>query len=183
MTIAGVVEQETGSLSSARPEAPKATLDPLKNVAGYVPESLVEPFMKNNVIAVVLLALPAAPPCDTCNADRRPKAMAPAFGSSSASSKASIQTLIQMLYWVVQAVPFAVFGVVAQVVGRSEHRRVSGVRQLPWRHPARPRDPTASSTTAGRVARGAEIAARYVGAERMRSSRAYPAIAASPPSR
>nr|MBA3580695.1 cation:dicarboxylase symporter family transporter [Gemmatimonadaceae bacterium] len=29
------------------------------------------------------------------------------------------QTLVQMLYWVVQAVPFAVFGVVAQVVGRS----------------------------------------------------------------
>ena len=33
--------------------------------------------------------------------------------------EAVYHTLIQMLHWVVQAVPFAVFGVVAQVVGRS----------------------------------------------------------------
>ena len=42
--IAGVVEHESGSFSQAKPEAPKATLDPLKNIAGYVPESLVDPF-------------------------------------------------------------------------------------------------------------------------------------------
>ncbi|HEX8680434.1 MAG TPA: cation:dicarboxylase symporter family transporter, partial [Chthoniobacterales bacterium] len=36
--IAGVVEHEAGPL--AKPSAPQATLDPLKNIAGYVPESL-----------------------------------------------------------------------------------------------------------------------------------------------
>jgi DAACS family dicarboxylate/amino acid:cation (Na+ or H+) symporter len=116
--IAGVVESETASFSAARPEPPKATLDPLKNIAGYVPESLVDPFTKNNVITVVLLALLAGA------ALRHVKRQQQATGATSFHVverfiEAVYHTLIQMLHWVVQAVPFAVFGVVAQVVGRS----------------------------------------------------------------
>jgi DAACS family dicarboxylate/amino acid:cation (Na+ or H+) symporter len=116
--IAGVVEQETASFSAARPEPPKATLDPLKNIAGYVPESLVDPFTKNNVITVVLLGLLAGA------ALRHVKRQQQAEGGTSFQVverfvEAVYHTLIQMLHWVVQAVPFAVFGVVAQVVGRS----------------------------------------------------------------
>ncbi len=36
--IAGMVGHDGGSLSTTNPEAPKTTLDPLKNIAGYVPE-------------------------------------------------------------------------------------------------------------------------------------------------
>ena len=116
--IAGVVESETASFSAARPEPPKATLDPLKNIAGYVPESLVDPFTKNNVITVVLLGLLAGA------ALRHVKRQQQAAGATSFHVverfvEAVYHTLIQMLHWVVQAVPFAVFGVVAQVVGRS----------------------------------------------------------------
>jgi DAACS family dicarboxylate/amino acid:cation (Na+ or H+) symporter len=116
--IAGVVETETHSFSASRPESPKATLDPLKNIAGYVPESLVDPFTKNNVITVVLLGLLAGA------ALRRVKRQQQAEGRTSYQAverfiEAAYHTLIQMLHWVVQAVPFAVFGVVAQVVGRS----------------------------------------------------------------
>src|SRR5688572_33387122 len=53
--IAGVVEREVpGTTDAAKAEKPQATLDPLKNIAGYGPESLVEPFLRNNVITVVL---------------------------------------------------------------------------------------------------------------------------------
>jgi DAACS family dicarboxylate/amino acid:cation (Na+ or H+) symporter len=117
--IAGVVEQETGSLSSARPEPPKATLDPLKNIAGYVPESLVEPFTKNNVITVVLLALLAGAALRHVKRRSENEGDGTSFRVVERFVEGVYQTLIQMLHWVVQAVPFAVFGVVAQVVGRS----------------------------------------------------------------
>jgi Na+/H+-dicarboxylate symporter len=98
--------------------APNATLDPLKNIAGYVPESLLEPFTKNSVISVVLIAVLAGA------ALRRVKDRQEADGETSIRTierfvEGGYQILVQMLDWVVQVVPFAVFGVVAQVVGKS----------------------------------------------------------------
>jgi len=117
--IAGVVEHETGSLSSAKPEAPKATLDPLKNIAGYVPESLIDPFLRNNVITVVLLGLLGGAALRKVKSRQEARGDAATFQPVERFVEAFYHTLIQMLHWVVQAVPFAVFGVVAQVVGRS----------------------------------------------------------------
>ena len=117
--IAGVVEQETHSLSAANSEPPKATLDPLKNVAGYVPDSLVEPFAKNNVITVVLLGLLGGAALRKVKTRREAEGQGAAFQPIERLVEAVYHTLIQMLHWVVQTVPFAVFGVVAQVVGRS----------------------------------------------------------------
>jgi Na+/H+-dicarboxylate symporter len=117
--IAGVVEHETGSLSAAKPEPPKATLDPLKNIAGYVPESLVDPFARNNVITVVLLGLLGGAALRHVKRQRAAESRTTEFAPVEHFVSVVYQTLIRMLYWVVQAVPFAVFGVVAQVVGRS----------------------------------------------------------------
>jgi DAACS family dicarboxylate/amino acid:cation (Na+ or H+) symporter len=117
--IAGVVEEETASFSAARPEPPKATLDPLKNIAGYVPESLVDPFTKNNVITVVLLGLLGGAALRHVKRQRDAEGTGAGFQVVERFVEGAYQTLIQMLHWVVQAVPFAVFGVVAQVVGRS----------------------------------------------------------------
>jgi len=117
--IAGVVEHETGSLSSANPEAPKATLDPLKNIAGYVPESLVDPFLKNNVITVVLFGILGGAALRRVKTRKEAEGEGASFQPTERFVEVVYQTLIQMLHWVVQAVPFAVFGVVAQVVGRS----------------------------------------------------------------
>ncbi|MDQ6655846.1 MAG: dicarboxylate/amino acid:cation symporter [Verrucomicrobiota bacterium] len=116
--IAGLVQQETGSLTSA-PEAPKATLDPLKNIAGYVPESLVDPFTKNNVITVVLLGLLGGAALRHVKRRQADEGRPADFEPVERFIAAVYQALIQMLHWIVQAVPFAVFGVVAQVVGRS----------------------------------------------------------------
>jgi Na+/H+-dicarboxylate symporter len=116
--IAGMVEREVpGTTDAAKAEKPQATLDPLKNLAGYVPESLVEPFLRNNVITVVLLGLLGGAALRRVRTRR--EAESAGFQAVEQFVEAVYQTLMQMLTWVVQTIPFAVFGVVAHVVGRS----------------------------------------------------------------
>src|SRR5262249_20245610 len=53
----GHLDQLTGIAVSSTPPTPPpagATLDLLKNIAGYVPESVVDPLSKNSIIALVL---------------------------------------------------------------------------------------------------------------------------------
>ena len=102
--IAGMVEHETGSLSAAKPEAPKATLDPLKNIAGYVPESLIDPFAKNNVITVVLLGLLGGAALRRVKTRTEADGRAETFQPLERVVGGIYQTLVQMLHWVVQAV-------------------------------------------------------------------------------
>lgn len=104
--------------SPPAPAAKGAALDPLTNLAGYIPQSLLEPLLNNNVISVVLLALLfgaalgglKARSGETDGADIRP--LENLIG-------ASYEVLVRVLGWVVQLVPFAVFGLVAQVVGKA----------------------------------------------------------------
>lgn len=100
------------------PEAPGATLELLPNVSYYVPSSLVRPFVYNNLISVVLLALL------TGAAIRRVRAEQEAHGERTIQTvesfiAASYQVLLVMLEWIVKTVPYAVFGTVAKVVGAS----------------------------------------------------------------
>ena len=122
--LAGEVGQAAPSAKAASPakpaapDAPSPTLNPLKNIEGYVPESLVDPLSKNNVITVVLLGILLGA------ALRRVKERQRTEGLDSILVlerfiEAGYHVLIQVLEWVVQAVPFAVFGVVAKVVGQS----------------------------------------------------------------
>lgn len=117
--IAGLVEHETEERAAANPDAPKVTLDPLKNIAGYVPENLIEPFARNNVITVVLLGLLGGAALRRVKILQEAEGHAARFAAVENFVAALYQTLIQMLSWIVEVIPFAVFGVVAQVVGRS----------------------------------------------------------------
>lgn len=100
----------------AAPEG--VTLNPLKNIAGYIPENMVEPFVKNNVISVILLALFIG------SALRHFKAH-PFDGDNSGIDllanliTAGYRLMMQMLAWVIFVIPIAITGVVAQVVGTS----------------------------------------------------------------
>jgi len=107
--------------------APQATLDPLKNLEGYVPKSLVEPFANNAVISVVLLGLLVGAALRRVR-ERQTAATTPGLDAVAQVVETGYHTLMLMLFWVVQAVPFAVFCVVAQVVGRSG----LGVFQALW---------------------------------------------------
>jgi DAACS family dicarboxylate/amino acid:cation (Na+ or H+) symporter len=104
-----------GTEGAPAPTAVKPTLDPLKNIDGYVPVSLLDPFTRNSVISVVLLSL-------FVGAALRRARRASASGSVAALEgliAGAYEVLVVMLFWVVQTIPFAVFGVVAQVVGRA----------------------------------------------------------------
>ncbi len=118
----GRVEQLATQVgTSGAPDKAKvaeASLDPLKNLGGYIPQSLVEPLVTNNVISVVLIALLFGAALrrlkerqgETDIADTRPL---------ESLISAAYQILVKVLGWVVELVPFAVFGLVAQVVGKA----------------------------------------------------------------
>ena len=100
------------------PEAPGATLELLPNISYYVPSSLMKPFVYNNLISVVLLALL------TGAAIRKVRSEQEAHGETSIRTiesfvAAAYQVLLVMLEWVVRTIPYAVFGTVAKVVGAS----------------------------------------------------------------
>lgn len=112
--------QQTGIKGPKLATAPdtKPTLDPLKNFAAYIPENTIDPFQKNSVISIVLLALLMGA------ALRHVKERQEETGENSIRTverfiQAFYQILIQMLTMVVHLVPFAVMFVVADVVGRS----------------------------------------------------------------
>ncbi len=116
-TVQGVATPLAKGLSTVAKDV-EPTLSLLKNFAGYVPKSVVDPFLNNNLITVVLAGVLAGA------ALRRVKDQQAAAGQTSVLAiergiEAIYQILVQMLTWVVQAIPFAVFGVVAEVVGRS----------------------------------------------------------------
>ena len=99
-------------------KAPEGTsLDPMKNLSGYVPANLIDPFQKDNgnVISVVFLSVLIGV------ALRR---LIARDGSDSAVARlaqlagAGFDTLVTVLGMIVQAIPFAVFGVLAQVIGK-----------------------------------------------------------------
>ena len=94
------------------------TLNPLKNFSGYIPENIVDPFVKNNVISVILLALFVG------NALRYLK-QHPFVGENAGIDilakiiTAGYHLIMQMLAWVILAIPVAITGVVAMVIGKS----------------------------------------------------------------
>jgi Na+/H+-dicarboxylate symporter len=110
----GHLGELTGHAVSGAPPPSGATLDLLKNIAGYVPESVVEPLAKNSIISLVLLAI-------LCGAAlRRLKERgSPGIATIEPAITTSFELLTTMLLWVAEVVPFAVLGIVAQVVGRA----------------------------------------------------------------
>jgi DAACS family dicarboxylate/amino acid:cation (Na+ or H+) symporter len=91
-----------------------ATLDLLKNLSGYVPVSVVDPLANNSIVSLVLLAI-------LCGAAlRRLKDKgSPGIALIEPVLTTLFELLTTMLLWVAEVVPFAVLGIVAQVVGRA----------------------------------------------------------------
>ena len=117
--IAGFVQSESPGLAAPKVDREKVTLSPLQNIAGYVPESLVDPFTRNNVITVVLLGLLGGAALRRVKNQQEEEGRGDRFQAVENFVEAVYHALIQALSWVVRAIPFAVCGLVAQVVGRS----------------------------------------------------------------
>lgn len=104
-----------GEVAKPLDQASKGSVSPLRAIDSYVPESLVDPFAKNAIIPVVLLALLVGA------AMRKLKDMkdGPDVGPIESVVHVLFQICVQVLAWIILIVPFAVFGVVAQVVGKA----------------------------------------------------------------
>lgn len=96
----------------------KASLGLVDNLAGYVPKSLVDPFSENSVITVVLLGLLIG---GALRRARKKSHMQEGLdmGPLERTIEGIYAVLIEALDIVVKTVPFAVFGVVADVVGKA----------------------------------------------------------------
>ncbi|MEY4704333.1 MAG: hypothetical protein RL042_529 [Nitrospirota bacterium] len=104
-----------GSASSAAKFAPSQ--NPIEDLASYIPRTIMAPFSSNNIIGVVLLAL-------VIGATLRRLRGGAAQGSWVIHALVrAIERLygwlVQALGWIILLVPLAVFGVVAQVVGKA----------------------------------------------------------------
>lgn len=99
-------------------KAPEGTsLDPMKNLQGYVPANLVDPFQKDNgnVISVVFLAILIGISLRRLIEKHGPGS---AVVRLAEIAEGGFEVLVGVLAMVVQAIPFAVFGVLAQVIGK-----------------------------------------------------------------
>jgi len=114
----GRISEITGldSLEQLKQAPAGTTLSPLDNLAKWIPETAVQPFAENNVIAVVLFAI-------LIGAALRKTMRTPATSEAGHAVARVIEggyhMLMLMLTWVVEVVPFAVFGVVSFVVGKA----------------------------------------------------------------
>lgn len=90
---------------------------PIADLVAYIPQSMLRPFSTNNVIGVVVLALVAGAIL------RRRQSREDSNGSELGTLVRVIawiyRGLMHMLSWIIRAIPFAVFGVLASVVGRA----------------------------------------------------------------
>ncbi|CAG7857267.1 hypothetical protein MCAMS1_02034 [biofilm metagenome] len=104
--------------TSFKPTPQGVTLNPLANISGYIPENIFDPFVKNNIISVILMAVFIG-----C-AFKTVKSYTENFEQSGIqliekSISACYQVVLQMLSWIIHAIPFAIAGVVAHIVGKS----------------------------------------------------------------
>ncbi len=115
---AAMAAPDGGHAEEVVKKAREHTLDPLQNVMGYVPKNLVDPFQKNAVVSIVLLALLFGVALRAVRARgteqaRRGVQLIEDF------VHAALAMFSQLLAWLVQLVPFAVLGVAAAVVGKA----------------------------------------------------------------
>jgi DAACS family dicarboxylate/amino acid:cation (Na+ or H+) symporter len=100
------------SKPAANAAATDKKIDILKTIAGYVPSNLLQPFIDNLVLSVVLLALLFG---FAVRALRRRERARAAVVEELVTSLHGVTEIV--LGWVVRLVPVAVFGVVAKTVG------------------------------------------------------------------
>ena len=89
---------------------------PFEEIASYIPRTMLQPFTTNNVIGVVILALVLGA---LLRRLRGPEDDPQRSMERLVRAVASIyRWLVRILWWIIRLVPFAVFGVLASIVGR-----------------------------------------------------------------
>ncbi|MDO9020755.1 MAG: dicarboxylate/amino acid:cation symporter [Deltaproteobacteria bacterium] len=104
--------------TAAHAGAAAPTLNPLTNLGRMIPESVVEPFVKNQVISAVLIAVALGVALRGLKRANDP-ALVSAIATWESFAHGGLALFSGVLHGVVKLVPFAVFAVVASVVART----------------------------------------------------------------
>jgi DAACS family dicarboxylate/amino acid:cation (Na+ or H+) symporter len=101
-------------------------LDLTSVVSGLVPTSLLSPFVDNNVLAIVLIAVLVGAGLRTVRTEQL------AIGSNAYraledAGETLLRVMELVLGWVIKLIPFAVFGVVARSVGEHGYAPLKGL--------------------------------------------------------
>jgi Na+/H+-dicarboxylate symporter len=94
-----------------------STDHPLQDLAAYIPRTIAEPFSSHNIIGVVLLALVVGAVLRTLH--NKSTQTGGAIDWVVQAVQRIYEWLVKILGWIILIVPIAVFGIVAQVVGKS----------------------------------------------------------------
>ena len=90
---------------------------PLEDLLAYIPKTIADPFGSNNIMGVVLLALGLGIVLRW--ARTRSSQTGGVLDGVAWVIERTYAWLVNILWWVILVIPFAVFGVVANVVGKS----------------------------------------------------------------
>lgn len=104
------------SAEELRQPKEELTLSPIENLTRYVPSSLVEPFLSNNVATIVLCGLMGGAALRVVRRRQEQEGRV-SIDTLEKFVEGTLDVLMLMLEWMTRLVPIAVFGLVAQVVG------------------------------------------------------------------
>jgi DAACS family dicarboxylate/amino acid:cation (Na+ or H+) symporter len=96
-------------------EPPPAPLDFLKVLVGYVPTNIVQPFVENSVLTIVLLALLVGMALRQIQREADWKEQSRTLENI---VRGGFRASELILGWIIRLIPLAVFGVIARVVGQ-----------------------------------------------------------------
>jgi len=115
-----------GASSAASASYANKKIDLLATLEGFVPTNLVTPFAENLVLTIVLLALLFGFGLRRARTEQLLLG-AQAFRAVEDAITTLFRVLELVLGWVIQLVPFAVFGVVAKAVGEHGYAPLKGL--------------------------------------------------------
>jgi len=91
--------------------APSLHGDVLKQILDQIPGSLLAPLVENNVIGVIIVAIAFGIALRRLRAQRD-------ISPAARAVELFFDAIVVVLHWVIDLIPFAVFGVIASIVGR-----------------------------------------------------------------
>ena len=122
LAVANIVQPGThANIKIERKELTQKAFDPVEDLLGKIPGSIVKPLADNDIMAVIIIALAVGIGLKTVrrqlSEDSPESHEHHALDLIESFLDAGFRLVMVILHWVLELVPFTVFGVVAQKVG------------------------------------------------------------------
>jgi Na+/H+-dicarboxylate symporter len=111
----GRLETPAIAQQEIKPQQHKASLDPIKVLTGLVPESIVEPFLKNNTMGVIIVALLFG----FAFKSMRKRGETEHIDNIEKLNETLFKTTLTVIGYIIKIIPYAVFCLVGAAVGKS----------------------------------------------------------------